>query len=142
MFSHIFIGCGRAPGDFDRALAFYSAVLPALGLAARFCDRTRPWAGWQTPGQARPLFLVGVPADGAPHDPGNGQMTAFLAPSRAAVDAAHAAALAHGGRCAGAPGLRPEYHADYYGAYFHDPAGNKLCVACHDAPGDDAESER
>jgi lactoylglutathione lyase len=31
----------------------------------------------------------------------------------------------------GAPGLRPEYHAHYYGAYFRDPDGNKLCVACH-----------
>ena len=42
-----------------------------------------------------------------------------------------AAALAHGGTCEGSPGLRPEYHAHYYGAYFRDPDGNKLCVACH-----------
>jgi hypothetical protein len=34
----------------------------------------------------------------------------------------------------GAPGLRPDYHADYYGAYFRDPDGNKLCVVCHEAP--------
>jgi len=40
--------------------------------------------------------------------------------------------LAHGGSCAGAPGLRPAYHPDYYGAYFRDPDGNKLCVACHE----------
>ena len=43
----------------------------------------------------------------------------------------HALALAHGGTCDGPPGLRPEYHAHYYGAYFRDPDGNKLCVACH-----------
>ena len=70
-------------------------------------------------------------ANGAPHAPGNGQMTAFLAATRAEVDAAHAAALAHGGRCAGPPGPRPHHHADYYGAYFRDPDGNKLAVACH-----------
>jgi lactoylglutathione lyase len=36
-----------------------------------------------------------------------------------------------GGQCEGHPGLRPEYHADYYGAYFRDPDGNKLCVVSH-----------
>ena len=65
------------------------------------------------------------------HAPGNGQMTAFLAADRATVDRAHAVALAQGGHCEGPPGLRPEYHANYYGAYFRDPDGNKLCVACH-----------
>jgi catechol 2,3-dioxygenase-like lactoylglutathione lyase family enzyme len=59
-------------------------------------------------------------------------MTALLAPSRAAVEAAHAAALANGGRCEGAPGLRPHYHPNYYGAYFRDPDGNKIGVCCHD----------
>jgi lactoylglutathione lyase len=61
-------------------------------------------------------------------------MTALLAPDRAAVDDAYAVALAHGGRGDGAPGLRPDYHANYYGAYLRDPDGNKLCVVCHDAP--------
>lgn len=128
MFSHIFVGVR----DFQRAVAFYNPVLAALGLVQRFVEHERPWAGWQLPGQARTLFLVGVPFDGQPHDAGNGQMTAFLASSRAQVDAVYALALAHGGRSEGAPGLRPEYHAHYYGAYFRDPEGNKLCVACHD----------
>jgi lactoylglutathione lyase len=61
-------------------------------------------------------------------------MTAFMADTRAMVDAAHAAALAHGGTCEGPPGLRPAYHEHYYGAYFRDPDGNKLCVVCHEAP--------
>lgn len=130
MLSHVFIGVN----DFERALQFYGPLMEALGVAPRFCDRSRPWAGWQAPGQARPLFLIGAPHDGAAHAPGNGQMTALLAPSRAAVDRAHALVLAKGGRCAGAPGLRPHYHADYYGAYFYDPDGNKLCVVCHEAP--------
>jgi lactoylglutathione lyase len=128
MFSHVFIGVV----DFERALAFYTPLMAALGLEARFRDRARPWAGWQVPGQARPLFLIGAPYDGQPHAAGNGQMTALLAPGRAAVDAAYAVALAHGGSDEGAPGLRPPYHADYYGAYLRDPDGNKLCVVCHD----------
>jgi catechol 2,3-dioxygenase-like lactoylglutathione lyase family enzyme len=127
MFSHVFIGVR----DFDRALAFYQPLMDLLGIGQRFVDRTRPWAGWQVPGQARPLFLLGRPLEGE-HAAGNGQMTAFMAPSRAHVDAAHALALAHGGSDAGAPGLRPEYHAHYYGAYFRDPDGNKLSVVCHD----------
>jgi [ribosomal protein S5]-alanine N-acetyltransferase len=129
LFSHLFIGVT----DFDRALAFYGAVLGALGLELRFCDRSRPWAGWQTAGKARPLFLIGKPFDGQPHGRGNGQMVAFAAGSRALVDSVYNTALAHGGTSEGAPGLRPEYHADYYGAYFRDPDGNKLCVACHSA---------
>lgn len=130
MFSHVFVGVS----DFERALAFYRALMALLRIEQRFCDRGRPWAGWQVPGQARPLFLIGAPVDGQPHAPGNGQMTAFLAPSRAAVDQAHALALAHGGTSEGAPGPRPDYHPHYYGAYFRDPDGNKLCVVCHDAP--------
>ena len=58
-------------------------------------------------------------------------MAALLARSRAAVREAYTAALAHGGACEGVPGLRPKYHKPYYGAYFRDPDGNKLCVACH-----------
>lgn len=134
MFSHIYLGTG----DFERALAFYRPLLAGLGIAERFCDPTRPWAGWQSSPGPRPLLLVGAPLAGE-HAPGNGQMVALLAGSRAQVDHAHATALAHGGRCEGAPGLRPEYHPDYYGAYFRDPDGNKLCVACH-SPADAAAS--
>ena len=127
MFSHIFIGVN----DFDRALAFYAPLMSCLGLEMRFCERSRPWAGWQSPGVARPLFLIGKPYDERPHHRGNGQMAAFLAETRQVVNSAHAIALAHGGVSEGEPGLRPEYHANYYGAYFRDPDGNKLCVACH-----------
>ena len=129
MLSHVFIGVN----DFDRAMAFYGPVLERLGLVLRFAEAARPWAGWQTPGVARPLFLVGRPLDGQPATPGNGAMNAVLAADRATVDAVHALALHHGGTCEGLPGLRPEYHAHYYGAYFRDPEGNKLCVCCHGA---------
>lgn len=57
---------------------------------------------------------------------------AFSAPDRATVDAFHAAALAAGGRDNGAPGLRPEYHAGYYGAFVLDPDGNNVEAVFHD----------
>jgi lactoylglutathione lyase len=60
-------------------------------------------------------------------------MVAFAAKDREAVRRMHATALAQGGKCEGPPGLRPQYHANYYGAYFRDHGGNKFCVACHDA---------
>ena len=103
---------------------------------ARFGERDKPWAGWHSAGGSRPLFVICTPYDGQPHQPGNGQMVAFLADSRATVRQAYETALAHGGTSEGEPGLRPQYHANYYGAYFRDPDGNKLCVACHE-PGDD-----
>jgi catechol 2,3-dioxygenase-like lactoylglutathione lyase family enzyme len=127
MFSHIFVGVS----DFDRALGFYRALMPVLGIAERFCERERPWAGWQSHPEPRPLFLIGAPYDGGAHDVGNSQMVAFMAADRGTVDRAYAVALASGGKSEGAPGLRPEYHPHYYGAYFRDTEGNKLCVACH-----------
>ena len=129
MFSHVFIGAS----DFERALAFYTALAEVLEIQPRFVARERPWAGWQSSPGPRPLLLIGTPFDGQPHGPGNGQMVAFLARTRDMVDRAHALALARGGACEGAPGLRPEYHEHYYGAYFRDSEGNKLCVVCHAA---------
>lgn len=128
MLSHVHLGIT----DFERAFAFYSPLMEVLGLALRFRQPDKPWAGWQQPGVTRPLFLIGRPYDGCPPSPGNGQMVALLARDRATVDRAYAAALAAGGTDEGAPGLRPEYHPNYYGAYFRDPDGNKLCVCCHD----------
>lgn len=127
MLSHVHVGIT----DYDRALAFYSVLLSELGLERKFADRDKGWAGWMTPGVARPLFLIGRPFDRGSASAGNGQMLALLAPNRAAVDRCHALVLANGGTDEGAPGLRPHYHAHYYGAYFRDPDGNKLCVCCH-----------
>ena len=129
MFSHVFLGTR----DFERALAFYRPLLALLGVTERFCEPLNAWAGWQSSPGPRPLLLLGKPFEGE-HAPGNGQMVALLAGSRALVDEAHALALAQGGSCEGPPGLRPHYHPHYYGAYFRDLDGNKLCVACHEAP--------
>lgn len=134
MFSHIFVSVS----DFERALRFYSPVMSSLSIALRFCERDRPWAGWHSTGGTRPFFVICTPHDGQPHHPGNGQMVAFAAASREGVRAAYRTALAHGGTCEGPPGLRPQYHDNYYGAYFRDPDGNKLCVASHGPKADDA----
>jgi catechol 2,3-dioxygenase-like lactoylglutathione lyase family enzyme len=128
MISHVFVGVT----EFDRAFKFYLAVMKDLRLKLKFCERDKPWAGWMAASAPRPLFLIGRPYDGNPAQVGNGQMIALLAPDRQAVDSAHASALATGGSCEGAPGLRPQYHPHYYGAYFRDPDGNKICVCCHD----------
>ena len=127
MFSHVFVGVS----DFDRALRFYKPVLASLDIKLRFVDASRPWAGWQSSPEVRPLFLIGRPYDEAAHDPGNGQMVAFLAPTRAHVIGAYDIALVHGGTCEGPPRLRPQYHEHYFGAYVRDPDRNKLCVVCH-----------
>ena len=129
MFSHICVGVS----DFERALSFYEPLMATLGIEARFCERSRPWAGWQSSPGPRPLFIIGKPFNQLAPAPGNGNMVAFLAESRAIVDQAFSIALANGGTSEGLPGLRPEYHENYYGAYFRDPDGNKLCVACHSA---------
>ncbi len=126
MLSHTTIGVSNV----EAARRFYDPLLKQLGLVPIFAEEN--WAGWKTPDAARPLFIVTRPFDGEPASPGNGQMIALLAATRSLVDACHALALLHGGSDAGRPGARPQYHANYYGAYFRDPDGNKLCVCCHD----------
>jgi catechol 2,3-dioxygenase-like lactoylglutathione lyase family enzyme len=56
---------------------------------------------------------------------------AFAADTRQQVDAFHDAALAAGGRDNGAPGPRPEYSANYYGAFVLDPDGHNVEAVCH-----------
>lgn len=125
MYSHMTVGVR----DVAKALDFYGPVMRTLGLNLKFAESG--WAGWKPPEADRPLFIIRLPFNGEAATAGNGQMVAFQAGSRAVVDACHAAALAAGGTCEGAPGLRPQYHRDYYGTYFRDLDGNKLCVCCH-----------
>ena len=82
-----------------------------------------------------PKTFVGRTFDGGAAAPGNGVHIAYLVRDRATVDAFHAAALAHGGSDEGAPGLRPQYHPNYYGAYVRDIDGNKLQAVCHSSQG-------
>jgi catechol 2,3-dioxygenase-like lactoylglutathione lyase family enzyme len=121
MFSHVTIGTS----DLERAIAFYDAVLAPLGIQRVPGTKYKGWASWRRDDGPETLW-VGLPHNRQPAHQGNGWMAAFTAPSRAAVDEAHAAALAHGGTDEGAPGPRPHYADNYYGAYVRDPDGNKL----------------
>lgn len=125
MFSHIMLGAR----DLRRMGAFYDAVLAPLGWQPCRDHDYGDAEGllWRVPGQPLPEFWVQAPWNGLPATWGNGTQVSFLAPDRAAVDLAHAAALAHGGSDEGAPGLRLHYSPTYYGAYCRDPEGNKLC---------------
>lgn len=134
MISHVFLGIN----DFDRAYAFYSRLMSELGFTLKFHEASKPWAGWVRADSPRPLFVIGKPFDGTAATPGNGNMVALLAPSRDAVRRSYVTALESGGTCEGEPGLRPQYHPDYYGAYFRDPDGNKLCVCCHEQASDES----
>ncbi len=130
MFSHVTVGTS----DIARAIAFYDRVLAPLGLARQESDLEKAYAGYAAAPEATPQFWVLRPIDGKPASVGNGVTVAFEATTRATVDAVHAAILAAGGTDEGRPGLRPHYHADYYGAYARDPDGNKLCCVCHRPP--------
>lgn len=126
MFSYVSFGTN----DFERAVAFYDAVMAVLGHVRCFHDPEGGWAGWglDDPG---PHFCVCRPFDGGAASVGNGTMLSLLAATRDAVDRFHAAGLANGGRDAGAPGLRPHYGPHFYAAYLRDPDGNKLNAVCY-----------
>ena len=81
--------------------------------------------------RARKAETISAPAAKRALSPSAGFHLAFRAPSRDAVRAFHAAGLAHGGTDLGAPGLRPRYHADYYGAFLADPDGDHVEAVCH-----------
>jgi catechol 2,3-dioxygenase-like lactoylglutathione lyase family enzyme len=122
--------------DLARAIAFYNAVLAPLGMQRCITGDTewdRVAAGWgiYEDGGVRELgFWIGTPFNQQPATVGNGSMVAFRARSWAEVDQFHAAALASGGICDGAPGLRLHYAADFYAAYVRDPDGNKVAAVC------------
>jgi catechol 2,3-dioxygenase-like lactoylglutathione lyase family enzyme len=127
MFSHVTVGTA----DLARAVAFYDAVLPLLGLRRHEFDEEAGLAGWAIDPAGTPQFFVIRPIDGRPANSGNGVTVAFEASDRALVRKFHEAALAAGATDEGAPGLRPHYHPDYFGAYCRDLDGNKLCCVCH-----------
>ena len=109
--------------DFARSCAFYDRALAPLGIRRLATFRVRAdVAGY---GDDRPWFWI------ADEDPTRGKLhVALAAESRDLVDAFHAAALEAGGRDNGAPGLRPHYGPDYYGAFVLDPDGNNIEAVC------------
>lgn len=119
MLDHI----GLAVGDYPRSKGFFEAALGPLGyeLLMEFGGST---AGFGSAG--KPDFWI------SSGEPAAKIHLAFRCASRELVRAFHEAALAAGGRDNGAPGLRPQYHPNYYGDFVHDPDGNNIEAVCHD----------
>lgn len=131
MLDHI----GLPVADFARARAFYTQALAPLGLAVLMEvsaaeTGAAAHAGFGDPATAKPFFWIG--SGGALNAPAGTHLhVAFTAADRATVDAFYAAALAAGATDHGAPGLRPHYHPDYYGAFVLDPDGHNIEAVCH-----------
>jgi catechol 2,3-dioxygenase-like lactoylglutathione lyase family enzyme len=121
---------GFPVSDYERSKAFYQSALAPLGYSLLMeypADRTEsgaPAAGFGKRG--KPDFWIG----------GEGALKGVLhialtAETRAAVDAFHKAAIGAGGRDNGSPGLRAQYHPNYYGAFVFDPDGHNIEAVCH-----------
>ena len=113
--------------DIGRATTFYDALFAVVGAARMMEFPTGAVAygiDW-----AKPMIAVGPPYDGGAATVGNGSMVALVMDTRAHVDALHAKALDLGGADEGAPGVRGDDGPQaFYGAYFRDLDGNKLCA--------------
>ncbi|MEO3715436.1 VOC family protein [Roseateles flavus] len=124
---------GVVVSDFERSKAFYRQALAPIGyqllleFPAAVTGHTDV-AGFGEP--PKPDFWI---SRGTPNQPPI--HIAFRVGTRAEVDAFHRAALAAGGQDNGAPGLRPHYHPDYYGAFVHDPDGHNIEAVCHQPEG-------
>jgi len=125
MIDHI----GFPVSDYERAKAFYLQALVPLGYSV-FRELTPEQTGGSAHAgfwaDGKPDFWIGTgsPLRGVLH-------VAFAAKDRATVDAFHRAALAAGGKDNGAPGVRPQYHPSYYGAFVLDPDGHNVEAVCH-----------
>ena len=132
MIDHVSIGVA----DLTRAKAFYDVVLGALGCGCIFTVDIPGHGvvahGYGEIGTQQPRFWIGVPEQlDAVANAKGGAHISFQAKRRKDIDAFHAAALKAGGKDNGAPGLRPHYHPDYYGAFAFDLDGNKIEACSH-----------
>jgi catechol 2,3-dioxygenase-like lactoylglutathione lyase family enzyme len=118
MFDHVVFGVS----DYDASKAFFLAALAPLGLkilsegplgVEMSADGKSSLCLFET--KEKPAYLH----------------LAFVADSHAQVDAFHRAALAAGAKDHGAPGLRPQYHANYYAAFVIGPDGHNVEMVCH-----------
>ena len=116
--------------DFAAMVSFYEKALAPLGVKVlmRFGKEITGDFAVAGLGREKPFLWI---ADAGKTEPRT--HLAIRAESRAEVDAFHRAALAAGGKDNGAPGLRPHYHANYYGAFVIDPEGHNLEAVCHKA---------
>ncbi|MDP3759476.1 MAG: VOC family protein [Ramlibacter sp.] len=126
MLHHISLGVA----DLQRAAAFYDAALGALGYVRAWTDETA--IGYGEPGGGDKLAIKQRGADALA--PGPGFHVALAAPDRESVARFHAAALQHGGRDNGPPGLRPHYGPDYHAAFVIDPDGHAIEAVVNSPP--------
>jgi len=114
--------------NWQKSRAFYDAAMAPLGASLLFMVPEQYTDGAKVGGYGRERPVWWLHEGG---ETGPGRHTAFTAESRAEVDAFYKAAMAAGGRDNGAPGLRPHYHENYYGAFVLDPDGNNIEAVCH-----------
>ena len=119
LFTHVTVGTD----DPAASGAFYDATFGALGIAGNRMGESAYYGSYETG-----FFSVGRPRNGEAATFANGGTIGLGAADQGAVDAWHAAGLANGGTCDGAPGRRDMPDTKLYGAYLRDPAGNKLCA--------------
>ena len=119
--------------DLEACRRFYEPVLATLGVPLGGSGDGWFWAD--------ELFVSSPESEAALGQVTGRQHIAFQARDRAAVDAFHAAALAHGGRDNGAPGER-DYHPGYYAAFVLDPEGNNIEAVYHGPAERSAEAVR
>ena len=124
MIDHVSVGVR----NLEISRRFYDAVLLPLGLV-RILDFEGRGSDYGL--MAAPLGVEFTITAEQPVSPAAGMHICFRAPSREAVRAFHAAAVAAGGCEDGAPGLRPIYHRDYYAAFVRDPDGHRIEAVCH-----------
>lgn len=124
MIDHI----GIDVADFDRAKAFYDKALEPLGASLLMMVPEEYTGGRKIGGYGRERPVYWLSEAGSS---GEKKHIAFTANTRQEVDAFYQAAIAAGGKDNGGPGLRPEYHPDYYGAFVFDPDGNNIEAVCH-----------
>jgi len=124
MIDHVSIGVRNVA----KAKAFYDAALAPLGYTCLSASATS--LGY---GKAAAALWVVESTSPVPPDPQSGLHFCFAAPSRGGIDAFHKAALAHGGRDNGRPGLRADYGENYYAAFVIDPDGYRLEAYCGQA---------
>ena len=121
--------------NIERSKRFYDAVLAPLGMTPVYPVNINGRLVAVGYGETqKPTFWIQFPINGQAASMGNGVHVAFNAKDRAAVDDFFLAAIDQGGVEDGRPGLRSEYHPDYYGAFVRDPDGNKIeaCSHTHD----------
>jgi catechol 2,3-dioxygenase-like lactoylglutathione lyase family enzyme len=114
MFEHVLLDVQ----DLERSRPIYEAALEPLGLTVQHDNPKEIGIGPTRP-DTRLWLREGESPTGGVH-------LAFTASSRDAVDAFHRNAVGAGGTDNGPPGIREQYHAGYYAAYFIDPDGNNV----------------